>query len=160
MPETIKKVVLPASFLTEINWEEEGYLVRYRIKTENKNLNSHWSPVYTVPIDDFDIVSGSLVENLGEDGQTVISVVWDDVLDFFSYDVYVAFRGGTPYGDEFQYDQDLFHFHGTTQDHNYSFVKVPGSTVVRVIIQPSTNIKKIKDRFIVFDSDNPVVIES
>jgi hypothetical protein len=160
VPETIKKVVLSPSFLTEINWEQEGYLIRYRIKTENKNLTSHWSPVYRVPVPIFESVPGSLVENLGEDGQTVVSAVWDDVLDFFSYDIYVASRGGTPYNDEFVYDEDFFHFHGTTQNHNYSFVKLPGSTVIRVIVQPSTNIKKIKQRFIVFDSDNPVVIES
>ena len=155
MVETIKKVFLSPSLLQEINWEEEGYLIRYRIKTENKNLSSHWSPVYRVPVAEFDRVAGSYTEAVGEDGQIVVSVVWDDVLDFFSYDVYVAFRGGALFGNEFEYEEDLFYFHGTTQDHNYSFVRVPGSTIVRVIIQPSTNLKKIKDRFIVFDSDNP-----
>lgn len=160
MPETVKKVVLPPSLLSEINWEEEGYLVRYRIKTENKNLSSHWSPVYTVPLPEFGAVPGGLSVSTGEGGQIVISAVWDDVLDFFSYDVYVAFRGGALYGDEFEYDNDLFHFHGTTQDHNYSFIQIPGSTFLRVIVQPSTNIKKIKERFIVFDSDNPVAEES
>jgi len=160
MAENIKKVVVPPEDIPEIDWFSEGYQIRYRIKTENKNLSSHWSPIYRVPVGDLELVEGDIFENFGERGQVILSVVWDDVLDFPSYDVYVAFRGGLTDPSEFEFDQDMFYFHGTTQNHNYSFGKRPGSTDVRVIIQPSTNIKKIKGKFIVFDSDSSLADES
>jgi hypothetical protein len=160
MAEVIKKVVFSSDSMPPLDWNAEGYLVRYRIKTENKNLTSHWSPVYAVPINPFEQVEGSFSETIGEDGKTIATAVWDDVLDFPSYDVFVAFRGGTLYGDEFEYDQDLFHYHGTTQNHDYSFVKIIGSTSLRIVVQASSNIKRIKDLFIIFDSDNPIAAES
>jgi hypothetical protein len=160
MAEIIKKVIVPNQSNPEIDWNAEGYLVRYRIKTENKNLTSHWSPIYLVPIETLEQVEGSFFESVGEDEKIISTVVWDDVLSFPTYDVFVAFRGGTLSGDEFEYDEDLFRYHGSTQVHSYSFVKIVGAQNLRIIVQPSTNIKKIKPVFVVFDSDNPVASES
>jgi hypothetical protein len=160
MPESTKKVVVPNEILTELDWETGGYLIRYRYISENRNTSSHWSPIYQVIVDEFEDVVGSFFEAMGEDGQTNISVVWDDAYNRPFYDVFVAQEGSIPYGDEFLYDGSSFHFHGTAPNHNYSFVKKPGTTSIRIIVQPAANIKKIKPSFIIYDSDNPLVQES
>lgn len=157
MAQGIKKVVVPKSSLLQVDWNAEGYLVRYRIKTENKNLTSHWSPVYNIPLEPFEKVLGGLVETVGQEDEILVSAVWDDVLNFPLYDVFVAFRGGEYYGDEFEYDGDIFHYHGTTQNHNYSFVKIPGASNIRIVVQIASNIKRIKEPFIVFDYLDQIV---
>lgn len=40
----IKKVIINQADLPPIMVEEEGYVVRYRIISEDKNRTSHWSP--------------------------------------------------------------------------------------------------------------------
>jgi hypothetical protein len=160
VPDSVKKINVPASILSELDWETGGYLIRYRILSENRNTRSHWSPVYELVVKDFEDVVGSFFEVLGEDGQTSITVVWDDLYGRPFYDIFVAQEGSELYGDEFLYDGSLFHFHGTSPNHNYLFVKREGATSIRIIVQPASNIKKIKPSFIIYDSANPLVIES
>lgn len=157
MADVIKKAIIPPSSLQLIDWEAEGYVVRYRIKSENKNLSSHWSPVYIIPIDDLPQVEGSYFETIGEDGKTTITVVWDDVADRPLYDVFVSFRGATV-SDPIEYDEDIFIYHGTAPNHNYSFIKKENTTSVRIVIQPAADKKLIKSNFVIYDSDPQLVI--
>lgn len=155
MADVIKKATIPASSLTELDWEADGYLVRYRIKSENKNLSSHWSPVYIVPVDDFSDVDGSFFETVGEDGQINVTVVWDDVVERPTYDIFVSFRGLTLF-NTFDYDGDTFIYHGTSPTHTYSFIKKEGTESLRIVVQPSADKKIIKANFVIFDTDYPV----
>lgn len=157
MANVIKKAIVPSNLLTELDWESNGYLVRYRIKSENKNLSSHWSPVYLVPVSGFDQVEGSYFETVGEDGKTNVTVVWDDPVDRPLYDVFVSFRGITLF-DTFDYDQDTFIYHGTTSVHTYSFLKKVGTTSLRIVIQPAADKKLIKENFVIYDSDPQAVV--
>lgn len=155
MVSVIKKATLAPGNLFELDWEAEGYLVRYRVKSENKNLSSHWSPVYILKIADFEDVEGSFFESIGEDGKTNITVVWDDVYNRPQYDIFVSFRGIAQAGS-FTYDGDSFVYHGTSPTHNYSLVKPTAAESVRFIIQPAADKKLIKDKFVIYDSDNPI----
>ena len=154
MVNVLKKVNVPTSILSELDWETGGYLIRYRIVSENKNLRSHWSPTYFVSVPDFSDVEGEVSES----GNTV-KVVWGDLFNRPLYDIFVAFRGNNP-EDVFEYDGDFFHYHGRTPTHEYSFLNRPDVASLRVIVQPATNKFLIKDKFIIYDSDNPVVAES
>lgn len=160
MVNVIKKVNVPPLLLAELDWESEGYLIRYRIISESRNTRSHWSPVYQISAGLFENVVGSYREPLGEDGQTNVAVTWDDLYNRPKYDIFIEQVGSDPYGDEFEYDGSSFHYHGTSATHNYSFIKKTGTSYIRIIIQPASNIKKIKENFIIYDSDNPIVTES
>lgn len=48
MAEVIKKVIIPLSELPADSPILDGYLVRFRIVSEDKNRTSHWSPIYLV----------------------------------------------------------------------------------------------------------------
>lgn len=161
MAEVIKKVNVPTSILTELDWETGGYLIRYRIVSEDKNKRSHWSPTYVIQVADFYDVEGNYVETPSDSdpGTNIVSVVWDDVFNRPFYDIFVAFRGNPP-ENTFEYDGDQFYYHGTSSTHNYSFNQRELVDSIRIIIQPAANKKIIKSSFIIYDSDNPVVTDS
>jgi len=154
MADVIKKATILSASLTELDWEANGYFVRYRIKSENKNLSSHWSPAYILDVGSFDLIDGSYSENIGEDGKINVTVVWDDVYSRPLYDIFVAFRG-LSLEDTSSYDGDDFFYHGISPTHNYSFLKKEGTESLRIVVQPAANKKIIKPNFVVYDSDVP-----
>jgi hypothetical protein len=44
----IKKYRIPASDMPAINSIDEGYSVRFRVVSEDRNRTSHWSPIYLI----------------------------------------------------------------------------------------------------------------
>jgi hypothetical protein len=157
LAEVIKKITVPDSLLVELDWETGGYLIRYRIVSESKNINSHWSPTYVIPVADFADVEGQFYESVSDTDMEkyIITVVWDDVFNRPAYDIFVSYRGNDP-DDAFAYDSDMFHCHGTSKTHNYSFVQRDNVVSNRIIVQPASNKKLIKPSFIIYDSDNPI----
>lgn len=71
----IKKVVIKNSDLPDILAKEQGWLVRYRILSEDKNRVSHWSPIKLV-VPEYDFISGTINHS---GGQGVSTFVWDAV---------------------------------------------------------------------------------
>ena len=55
----IKKTRIKREDLPSINADVEGYVLRYRVISEDKNITSHWSPVETL-IPGYSFVSGTL----------------------------------------------------------------------------------------------------
>ena len=161
MVNVIKKINVPPSLLTELDWESGGHLIRYRIISESRNTRSHWSPVYFVPVADFSDVEGKFRELLSdsEPDEAVILVTWGDAFNRPFYDIFVSFRGNPP-EETFEYDGDSFYYHGTSPTHQYSFVQRDGVSSIRIIVQPSANKKLIKSNFVIYDSDNPIISES
>ena len=161
MVNVIKKINVPSNLLVELDWESGGYLVRYRIISESRNTRSHWSPVYFVPVPDFNDVEGEFSDLVSDSDPTksIVSIVWGDVFNRPAYDIFVSFRDNPP-EETFEYDGDDFYYHGTSSTHQYSFVQRDGVSSVRVIVQPSANKKLIKPNFIIYDSDNPIITES
>jgi hypothetical protein len=71
----IKKSILSVAELPAINPILEGYEVRYRIVSEDKNRTSHWSPSYLIK-PDFNYVVGDIICNVSGG---VATVAWNDV---------------------------------------------------------------------------------
>jgi hypothetical protein len=159
--EIIKRVSVPRSLLTELDWESNGYLIRYRIISNNKNIRSHWSPTYFIPAEDFADVTGQFYETTSDSDptKTVITAVWDDFFSRPAYDVFVAFRGNDP-DNVFEFDGDQFYYHGRAYSHSYSFENRDGVESIRIVVQPASNKPIIKASFIIYDSEHPVVAES
>lgn len=51
MADVIKKAVVLQPNLPPVNTQTQGYSVRYRIISEDRNRASHWSPVYNIKPD-------------------------------------------------------------------------------------------------------------
>jgi hypothetical protein len=92
--ETIKKAKILESRLPAINSITQGYEVRYRIVSEDKNRTSHWSPIFLVK-PEFTYVPGTIHHSKAGD---VSTVAWNSVeikkgsvliKEALSYDVWV-----------------------------------------------------------------------
>jgi hypothetical protein len=106
--EAIKKLIIPVSNLPAINSETQGYSVRYRIISSDKNRTSHWSPVYLLQ-PGFTFVPGNIEFNKSG---SIATIVWDSVEitkvegpETFSitknheYDIWVRWDRGANNGD-------------------------------------------------------------
>ena len=136
----IKKTRIKREDLPLINTDTEGYILRYRILSEDKNRTSHWSPFYNTDAVSVDGTSGALSIT-----QTIIMVVWGDENNHPSYDVFVSFDG------------DPFYWHGTSAVHSYSFLN-EGTTTVHVKVQLASSKKQIKAGLGIFDSGSQSLI--
>jgi hypothetical protein len=72
----IKKIVIPQSDLPPIRVEDQGYVFRYRIISDDKNRRSHWSPIKIIK-PEYTFVSGNIYHNKA--GQ-INSIVWGPVI--------------------------------------------------------------------------------
>lgn len=71
----IKKLKIPTASLPPIGSDTEGYTIRYRFVSDDKNRVSHWSPIYLVK-PEYTYVPGQKQYSSG--GQ-VASLIWDSV---------------------------------------------------------------------------------
>ena len=134
MSEIIKKAKILKEFLPPVDSESFGYVVRYRIISEDKNRTSHWSPTFVTNAVPVESVSGALSIT-----SSIITAVWGDELNRPSYDVFVKFDSGS------------FFYHGTTPVHTYQFLNT-GTTSVHVKVQIASSIKEVKAGLVIFDS--------
>jgi hypothetical protein len=131
---TVKKAIIKKSSLPAVDSDSAGYVVRYRIVSEDKNRTSHWSPTFTTNAVPIESVNGALSIT-----ETIITAVWGDELNRPAYDIFVKFDSGS------------FGYHGTSAVHNYSFLNT-GTTSVHVKVQVSSSVKEVKAGLVIFDS--------
>lgn len=112
----IKKVTVLKSSLPPVN-SENGYRIRFRLISEDKNRVSHWSPIKTLTAPDIIQVEGTISV-----ADQVMAIVWEDSAGYPGYDVFVGFDGATPT------------YHGTTSIHSYSLLST-GTTSADVVVQ-------------------------
>lgn len=71
----IKKVKISNSELPQINSDIEGYKIRYRIVSEDKNRSSHWSPTLIIK-PEYTFIAGNIVVSKQS---SHINIIWDAV---------------------------------------------------------------------------------
>ena len=130
----VKKAIVPKESLPPVDSETAGYVVRYRIISEDKNRTSHWSPTFVTNAVPTETVNGALSIT-----SSIITAVWDDELNRPQYDIFVKFDSGA------------FSYHGTSPTHTYSFLNT-GTTSVHVKIQIASSVKEVKESLVIFDS--------
>ena len=130
----VKKAIIQKESLPPVDSESAGYVVRYRIISEDKNRTSHWSPTFVTNAVPVTSVSGALSVTA-----SIITAVWGDELNRPAYDVFVKFDSGS------------FFYHGTTPIHTYQFLNT-GTTSVHVKVQIASSVKEVKAGLVIFDS--------
>jgi hypothetical protein len=136
MDSNIKKVIIQKSDLPPVFYDTGGYVVRYRIISDDRNRTSHWSPIFLLPAQKVNQVDGAVVFN-----NNVITATWGDEEDRPEYDVFVSFDGKTPF------------YHGTSPIHTYSFLNEEDAETVLVIIQIASTLKKLNDSLRIYQSN-------
>jgi hypothetical protein len=134
--ETIKKFKLSTTDLPPISSSTEGYSLRYRIVSSDKNRTSHWSPIYLV-LPEYTFVSGSIEFHKAGN---IASLVWDSVtLNKVDGDKTYFIR------KELQYDVWLRWDRGDNGDWLYKerlsttslSVPIPSEYTIDNVVQPS-----------------------
>jgi hypothetical protein len=74
--DNIKKIVIPQSDLPPIRVDDEGYVFRYRIISDDKNRRSHWSPIKVIK-PEYTFVSEDIYHDKA--GQ-ISTIVWTPVI--------------------------------------------------------------------------------
>jgi hypothetical protein len=87
----IKKVTIKKALLPPIDHDSQKYNIRYRIVSEDKNRNSHWSVVYNSGQYVADTYTGSVSKT-----ENIITAVWtkQEVVTQGSedkYDLFISF---------------------------------------------------------------------
>ena len=85
----IKKIVIKQSDLPPINSNEEKYVVRFRILSEDRNRTSHWSPQYLIQPNQLELQDNFGITLSSTGG--FIELTWDvEPGSSQSYDVWLA----------------------------------------------------------------------
>lgn len=138
MPRGQQKARIPRSDLPEVSRLSDGtygYVVRYRIISEDQNRFSHWSPIRELTMPPVIGVGGEVAVS-----GSIIQIVWGDEEDRPNYDVFVKFDGGE------------YNYHGTAPTHQYSLLAPYDSFTVQVAIQVSSAEKEKTDFLTIFES--------
>lgn len=138
MPRGQQKIRIPRSDLPEVSRLSDGsygYVVRYRIISEDQNRFSHWSPIRELTMPPVTTVSGDVAVS-----GNILQAVWGDEEDRPNYDVFVRFNDGE------------YFYHGTTPTHQYSFLSEYDSVSVQVAVQVSSTEKERAAYLTIFES--------
>lgn len=144
----VKKVVIPKSKLPAYSGENQSYIVRYRIVSEDKNRNSHWSPQYKLPVTaqldktknppDPDIPNAVEISTSGNS----INILWTPPAGISQeFHVYLKWNGVGEYVYE-----------ASVTSPSYSVLKPAGATSIQVVVQVPTFPKKVYQSAKLFES--------
>lgn len=134
-----EKVILPKEDLPPVSLLSNGtygYIMRYRIVSEDQNRFSHWSPIREVAVPTITAVNGAVTFS-----GSVASVTWGDDEGRPSYDVFVKFDDGE------------YFYHGTTSTHQYDFLIEEGATSLQVAIQIASTSNQRAAAIEIFESE-------
>jgi hypothetical protein len=130
----IKKLTIPKNQLPPVS-DNNQYILRYRIVSDDKNRASHYSTIFLATANEIEPVSG----NLSISGNSLVAV-WGDENNRPKYDIFVKFDNGA------------YQYHGTSPIHTYGFLKT-GTINVRVAVQVEGINKKRNAELTIFESN-------
>jgi hypothetical protein len=139
MPRGQQKIIVPREDLPPVSKLSDGsygYVMRYRIVSEDQNRFSHWAPIRELAVPEPTLVAGDVLVN-----GSIAQVVWGDEEDRPNYDVFVKF------------DEAEYVYHGTTPTHQYSFILEGSTETIRVAIQIESTDKERAAFLTIFESD-------
>lgn len=122
--EKVKKVVIKKADLPAYSGDNQSYIVRYRVVSEDKNRTSHWSPQYRLPIP-----SQAQVEYaISADPATkMINLVWQTPESSNNkFDIYI------------KWDTDAYVYVGSVATPMYACLIKNGASTVKVAVQVPT----------------------
>lgn len=126
----IKKVIINKKDLPPISGEQKGYIIRYRIASEDKNRYSHWSPQHKVQVAAQSQIPFSFTV---DSVKNTVSLIWNVVDEISSFDIYTKINGG-----DWVYSTTVF-------TNSYSNIVPSTVTSVQIAVQIPTYPKKRYD---------------
>ena len=123
----IKKVVIDKKSLPPISGEYNGYILRSRVISEDKNRYSHWSPQHKVSLSPQNIIPFSFTT---DPEKNTINLIWNSVEGVSSFDIYTKLNTGD------------WVYSSTVSSNSYSSLVSSSATTVQIAVQIPTYPKK------------------
>jgi hypothetical protein len=123
----IKKVVIEKKSLPPISGEYNGYILRYRIISEDKNRYSHWSPQYKISLDPQNAINFSFTVDATKN---TVNLIWNSVSGVSNFDIYTKLNTGD------------WVYSSTVSSNSYSSLISSSATTVQIAVQVPTYPKK------------------
>lgn len=137
------KVIINKDKLPPISVNDEGYNLRIRLISQDRNRTSFWTPLYTVSVPESASVN-AIVHIINTGSGKVVNLVWEDPSNK-EFDIYVNWKmtnGGTFQGWEYK---------GSTLSNTWQIID-PGAHSFMVAIQKVTYPKIYSNRYDIFTS--------
>lgn len=133
----IKKVTILKSDIEAIAGASQGYILRYRVVSEDKNRTSHWSPQYKLNVTALNPIANPR-PHVVTVANGVVNCVWEQTKGLSSekYDVYLKWT--VPEIPPAVEIPDVWEYITTTPSPSFSTVKRSGATKVQVAVQVPT----------------------
>lgn len=128
---TIKKVKIPVSSLPVVD-ENNNYILRYRIVSDDKNRTSHWSPFLRVAGPAVTTSSGAISVTINS-----ITTTWYDTPRRASYDIFVRYGDYNPATQQIVWGS--YAYAGTSLSQSFTVLNNVTATNIGVLVQISGN---------------------
>jgi hypothetical protein len=122
--EKVKKVVIKKADLPAYSGDNQSYIVKYRVVSEDKNRSSHWSPQYRLPI-----ASQAQVEYAisASPATNMINLVWQTPESSNNkFDIYI------------KWDSNAYIYAGSVATTMYACLIKNGASTVKIAVQVPT----------------------
>lgn len=120
----VKKVVIKKADLPAYSGQNQSYIVRYRVVSEDRNRSSHWSPQYRLPIPSQTQVEYAISVN---NAANMINLVWQTQESSNNkFDVYV------------KWDNSAYIYAGSVATTMYACLIKSNTSNVRFAVQVPT----------------------
>lgn len=149
MPRGQEKVRVPKADLSEVSRLSDdtyGYVLRYRIISEDQNRFSHWSPIREIKIPQVATVNGDVAVSATTSGN-IVQIVWEDPSNWPGYDIFLKLDGGQ------------YVYRATTQTRQDSFLIDYSNNFFQVAIQVASNEKEKAASLTIFESQQIDLVE-
>ena len=138
------KIIIKREDLPPISADDEGYNLKIRLISQDRNRTSFWTPLYTIEAPAVtEIPYNTHIVNTGSG--KVINLVWEDPHGTLKYDVYVKWymTAGDP--------DAVWEYKGTASANTYTLID-PSAHSYQVSVQSITYPKVYSMRYSLFTS--------
>ena len=120
----VKKVVIKKADLPAYSGDNQSYIVRYRVVSEDRNRSSHWSPQYRLPIPAQAQVEYAISANATT---KMVNLVWQTPESSNNkFDIYI------------KWDSDAYIYAGSVTTPMYACLIKNGASTVKIAVQVPT----------------------
>jgi hypothetical protein len=137
------RVVIKKADLPPINAEDDDYVLRFRLVSQDRNRTSFWTPLYQIYVQPVATISYDIHKMNAVNGK-VVNVFWDDSASI-EYDVYVKWymTSSDP--------NAVWEYKGTTRATTFNLID-PDAHSYQVAVQVSTYPKERFNNYTLFES--------
>lgn len=137
------KVIIKKEDLPAISADDEGYNLKLRLISQDRNRTSFWTPLYTVDVPEETAIP-CIVEVVNTGSGKVVNIIWEDPINN-EHDIYVRWKM-TPagaFGD--------WLYKGTASSNTWSIID-PSAHSFEISIQRVTYPKKYSTKYSLYVS--------